>query len=168
MHDDLEVMRYAEMFPPEEAGPPQPEAMSLRSVFSDEFSLPEAEMVVDALRSSNAVMSAIQIRALGGAVSRIPNDDTAFAHRSRAMVLNLAAAYESPSQRPEYEVWGGDLARKLRKGSAGSYLSFLGDDSERAVREVYPGETWDRLVEVKSKYDENNLFSSNHNIPPRA
>jgi FAD/FMN-containing dehydrogenase len=168
MHDDLKVMRYAEMFPPDEAGPPQPEAMSLRSVFSDEFTLPEAEVVVDALRSSNAAMSVIQIRVLGGAVSRIPNDATAFAHRSRAMVLNLAAAYESPSRRPEYEVWVEGLASKLRKGPAGSYVNFLGDDSEGAVREIYPGETWDRLVEVKSKYDENNLFSSNHNIPPPA
>jgi FAD/FMN-containing dehydrogenase len=168
MHDGLKVMPYAEMFPPDEAGPPQPEAMSLRSVFSDEFALPEAEVVVDALRSSSAAMSVIQIRALGGAVSRIPNDATAFAHRNRPLVLNVAAAYESPSRRPEYEVWVGDLARKLRKGPAGSYLNFLGDDSETSVREVYPGETWDRLVEVKSKYDENNLFSSNHNIPPRA
>lgn len=168
LHDDLRVMSYADMFPPDGAGPPQPEAVSLRSVFSDEFTISEAELVVDALRSSNAAMSATQIRVLGGAVSRIPDDATAFAHRGRAMVLNLVAAYESPSQRPEHEAWVEDLAGKVRKGPAGSYVNFLGDDSEKAVREVYPAKTWDRLVEVKSKYDEHNLFSSNHNIPPRA
>jgi hypothetical protein len=154
------------MFPGEEGGPPQPVAMSVRSVFSDEFTVTDAEILVDALRSSTASMTAIQIRVMGGAVSRVPNEATAFAHRDRAMVINVAAAYENASRRPEYEVWVENLSERLRNGEPGSYLNFLGDDSGPAVRQVYPGSTWDRLVEVKSKFDGNNIFRSNHNIPP--
>jgi FAD/FMN-containing dehydrogenase len=166
LHDDLGVMPYAGMFPGEEGGPPQPVAMSVRSVFSDEFTVSEAEILVDALRSSTASMTATQIRVLGGAVSRVPNEATAFAHRDRAMVINVAAAYENASRRPEYEAWVENLSGRLRNGEPGSYLNFLGDDSGPAVRQVYPGSTWDRLVEVKSKFDADNIFRSNHNIPP--
>jgi FAD/FMN-containing dehydrogenase len=166
LHDDLAVLPYTRMFPGEEGGPPQPVAMSVRSVFSDEFTVTDAEILVDALRSSTASMTAIQIRVMGGAVSRVPNEATAFAHRDRAMVINVAAAYENASRRPEYEVWVENLSERLRNGEPGSYLNFLGDDSGPAVRQVYPGSTWDRLVEVKSKFDGNNIFRSNHNIPP--
>lgn len=168
LHDDLKVMRYVEMFPSDEAGPPQPDAMSLRSIFSDEFSVAEAEAVVEALESSTAMMSVVQVRVLGGAVARVPAEATAFAHRDRAMILNVAAAYGSPAERPQHEGWVVDLSDRLRRGAPGSYANFVGDDSEATVREIYPGPTWDRLVDVKAKYDENNLFRSNHNIPPRA
>lgn len=167
LHDDLKVMRYVEMFPPE-AEAPQPEAMSMRSIFSDEFTDAEAEAVVDALGSSSALMSVVQIRVLGGEVARVPVTDTAFAHRDRAMILNVAAAYGSPFERPDHEDWVDDLSEGIRRGAPGSYANFAGDDSEKTVREIYPGPTWDRLVEVKAKYDEDNLFRSNQNIPPRA
>ncbi|MGH3649647.1 MAG: BBE domain-containing protein, partial [Acidimicrobiia bacterium] len=166
--DGLQEMPYVGMFPPEDAGPPHPEAMSVRSLFSDEFALDDAEAVIDALRSSTAPMSVTQIRVLGGEVAPVPADATAFAHRDRSMIVNVAAAYENPVDRPQHEAWVDDLSGKLRRGAPGAYVNFLGDDSESAVREAYPARTWDRLVEVKTKYDEDNLFNSNHNIPPRA
>jgi FAD/FMN-containing dehydrogenase len=166
LHDDLKVLRYAEMFPSEEAGPPPPAAMSIRSSFSDEFTLTDAEALIDGLVSSTASMSVAQLRVLGGEIGRVPADATAFAHRDRAMILNVAAAYESPEQRPEHEQWVVELSDRLRNGPRASYPNFLGVDSEDAVREIYPRPTWDLLAEVKAKYDEDNLFRSNHNIPP--
>lgn len=58
-------------------------------------------------------------------------------------------------------------AGELRRGAPGVYINFVGNDLEVAVREAYLGATWDRLVEVKTKYDQENLFASNHIIPPR-
>lgn len=40
----------------------------------------------------------------------------------------------------------------------------LGDDGAGRIREAYPGTTWDRLVEVKRRYDPDNVFHLNHNI----
>ena len=48
----------------------------------------------------------------------------------------------------------------------GVYVNFLGDEGADRVREAYPGPTWDRLVEVKRRYDPGNLFRRNQNIPP--
>lgn len=166
--DDVKAIPYPELFPPEEAGPPQPVAMSVRSLFSDGFTDDDAEAVVDAIRSSTAPMRITQIRVLGGAVARVPAEATAFAHRDRSMMVNVAAAYDDPTDRPEHDNWVNSLSGKLRRGEPGAYIGFLGDDSEAAVRDAYPPATWDRLVEVKTKYDGHNLFRSNHNIPPRT
>lgn len=165
--DGLEMMPYAKMYQ-EEGGPPSPVAISGRSFFSDRFSLDDAEKAIDALEESTAPMSVVQIRVLGGAVARVPVDATAFAHRQRAMVVNVASAYEEPGDRPVHEEWVSSLRGELQHGAPGVYVNFQADDSEESVREAYPGSTWDRLVDVKTKYDQDNLFASNHNIPPAA
>ena len=46
------------------------------------------------------------------------------------------------------------------------YVGFYGDEPEERVRAAYPGPTWDRLVEVKRRYDPANRFRLNQNIPP--
>jgi len=48
----------------------------------------------------------------------------------------------------------------------GAATSLLGEEDEATVRAAYPGPTWDRLRELKRRYDPDNLFRLNHNIPP--
>jgi hypothetical protein len=43
---------------------------------------------------------------------------------------------------------------------------FLGEEDEAEIRAPYPGPTWDRLRELKRRYDLENLFRLNHDIPP--
>jgi FAD/FMN-containing dehydrogenase len=45
-------------------------------------------------------------------------------------------------------------------------VNFLSDEGAERVHQAYPGPTWDRLVEVKRRYDPDNLFRRNQNIPP--
>jgi FAD/FMN-containing dehydrogenase len=42
----------------------------------------------------------------------------------------------------------------------------LGEEGEGRMRDAYPGSTWERLSEIKGRYDPTNLFRLNHNIPP--
>jgi FAD/FMN-containing dehydrogenase len=163
--DAVEPMRYPEIY--EDGEPPHPAAMSVRSVFSDALTVEDAGEAIDALTSATADMSVLQIRVLGGAMARVPDEATAFGHRNRAMILNVAAAYQDPGRRLEHEAWVGDLSSRLANGKPGAYLNFLGDDSPDAVRAAFPQATWERLVDVKTKYDQDNVFASNHNIPPR-
>jgi len=46
------------------------------------------------------------------------------------------------------------------------YVNFLADEGPDRVRAAYPGATWDRLTEVKTRYDPTNLFHRNQNVPP--
>jgi hypothetical protein len=108
----------------------------------------------------------VQLRALGGAMARVPVEATAFAHRHSRIMANVAAFYEGPADRDRRQAWVDGAAAALQQGDEGAYVNFLGDEGPERVRRAYPGSTWDRLVEVKRRYDPGNLFRRNHNIPP--
>jgi FAD/FMN-containing dehydrogenase len=114
------------------------------------------------------MMKAVQLRVLGGAMAQVPADATAFAHRDRPLFVNVAAMYMDPGERDTHDAWVAGLAGSLSDGGSGAYVGFLGEEDEATVRAAYPGETWDRLRELKRRYDPDNLFRLNHNVPPAA
>jgi FAD/FMN-containing dehydrogenase len=167
--DMLKPMSYPEIYPPEE-GDYHPTAVG-RTMFLESIDVAEAETIVDYLSTSEAPMRVAQLRVLGGAMARVDAQATAFAHRSAAIMVNVAAFYESLHERPAREVWAREFEEALRqgkanKGSGGVYVNFLGEEGEGRVRDAYPGSTWERLSEIKGRYDPTNLFRLNHNIPP--
>lgn len=161
--DLVRPMPYAEMFPPED--PNFHPTVALRSFFMDSFSAEHGKTIVDALMASNALMRIAQIRVLGGVAARVPNDATAYAHRDAAIMANVVNFYTSAEDRLVRDRWAADLAAALRTGDR-AYVNFLGDEGEDGVRAAYPGATFDRLGAIKRRYDPDNLFRVNHNIPP--
>jgi FAD/FMN-containing dehydrogenase len=137
-----------------------------RTMFVDGIDRAAAETIVDQLQASTAMMAVTQLRVLGGAVARVPADATAYAHRQSRIMVNVAALFGSLEEAPEHEPWVTGLAGALRRDDEGAYVNFLGDEGEGRVRAAYPGETWDRLVAVKRRYDPTNVFRLNQNIPP--
>jgi hypothetical protein len=111
-------------------------------------------------------MRVAQIRALGGAMARVPADATAFAHRSKPMLINVAAFYESESDRAIRRGWVQEFARVLQPADESAYVGFLTDDGPSRLRATYPGVTWDRLARVKATYDPGNVFRLNQNVAP--
>ena len=111
-------------------------------------------------------MPATQLRVLGGAMARVPAEATAFAHRHRRIMVNVAAMYGNPAEAAEHETWVIDFAAALRQGDFDAYVNFLGDDGKDRIRDAYPGATWDRLVAIKTRYDPTNVFRLNQNITP--
>jgi hypothetical protein len=162
--DMVRPMPYPEIYPPEE-GEYHPTAVA-RTMFVDRIDRPAAELIVETLRSSDASLRVAQIRALGGAMARVPEDATAFAHRQSPIMVNLAAFYTGPEDRQVREAWVADFEANLHQDDTGVYVNFLGDEGEGRVREAYPGSTWDRLAAIKHRYDPTNLFRLNQNIPP--
>jgi FAD/FMN-containing dehydrogenase len=120
------------------------------------------------MRSSGAQMAVAQLRVLGGAMARVPADATAFAHRASRIMVNLAALYDPSQDASVHESWVDAFARQLRQSDAGAYVNFIGDEGPARIRAAYPGRTWDRLVEVKRRYDPTNFFRLNQNIPPNG
>ena len=84
------------------------------------------------------------------------------------IMVNVAAFYEGPDEAAVHEAWVTDFAAALRQGDDGAYVGFLGDEGEARVRDAYPGPTWERLAEIKGRYDPTNLFRLNQNIRPSA
>jgi len=99
-------------------------------------------------------------------MARVPIEATAFAHRQSRIMVNVAAFYEGVADRVVREAWVGNFAEALDQGDAGAYVNFLADEGPSRVRAAYPGSTWDRLAEIKRRYDPDNLFRLNQNIAP--
>jgi FAD/FMN-containing dehydrogenase len=164
--DMVKPMPYPQIYPPEEED--YHPVASARTMFIDTIDRSVAETIVEYLQTSSAQMAAAQIRVLGGAMARVPADATAFAHRSSRIMVNVAALYERPDEAAVYEPWITDFAAALRQGDDGAYVGFLGDEGEGRIREAYPGPTWQKLTEIKGRYDPTNLFRLNQNIRPSA
>jgi FAD/FMN-containing dehydrogenase len=160
--DMVRPMRYPEMY--EGEGPPVP-FMAGANFFADALAPTDAATILEQLHQSTAMMKAVQLRVLGGALARVPDDATAFAHRDRGLFVNIAAMYMDAAETDTHDAWAAGLADSLGRGEAGGYVGFLGEEDEETVRAAYPG-TWDRLRELKRRYDPDNLFRLNHNIPP--
>jgi FAD/FMN-containing dehydrogenase len=163
--DMLKPMAYAEMFPPEEEEF-HPTAVG-HTMFVDRVDGETAATILRHLEASDAAVRVAQLRVLGGAMARVPADATAFAHRDSRIMVNLAAFYDGPDDRPRRQAWIDEFAADLLQDDGGAYVNFLGDEGPGRARQAYPGPTWDRLVEIKRRYDPGNLFRLNQNIPPR-
>ncbi|WDZ83486.1 FAD-binding oxidoreductase [Micromonospora cathayae] len=162
--DMIESMPYPGVYPPEEED--YHPVAAARNLFVDDIDLETATMILDRIKASTATMPAVQIRVLGGALSRVPADETAFAHRHRGIMINIAAMYEDPAQAEEQTRWADEFTAALAKGVPGVYVNFLADDSKARIHEAYPEATWDRLRSIKATYDPANVFRHNNNIPP--
>jgi FAD/FMN-containing dehydrogenase len=164
--DFVRPMPYSEMF----AAEPQtvPPRSVVKTFFTDALDEDTARELLRRLQESTAQLKAAQIRVLGGAVARVPSDATAFAHRQRRLMVNVVAAYASKDEDPVHRSWAEDTAAALRHGDDAAYVNFLADEGPERVRAAYPGSTWDRLAEVKRRYDPENVFRLNQNVPPET
>lgn len=161
--DMIRPMKYPEMY---EGDGPHPAGAAVRTLFIDVVDHSTAGVIMDQLRSSTGAMAVAQIRVLGGAMARVPADATAFAHRGRRIMVNVAALYERREEASLHDGWAERFAGALRQGEPAAYVNFLGEEGPARIREAYPGATWDRLAAIKKRYDPDNFFRSNQNIPP--
>jgi FAD/FMN-containing dehydrogenase len=161
--DMTKRMPYPEIYLPEEEDFHPIDV--IRTMFLDRFDRGTAETVLDHVSRSTGMMAVTQLRVLGGAMTRVPSDATAFAHRDRQLMVGCAAIFEDVQERPVHAAWLEEFVGALGP-DPGAYVNFLADEGEARVREAYPGSTWDRLREVKRRYDPTNLFHLNQNIPP--
>jgi alkanesulfonate monooxygenase SsuD/methylene tetrahydromethanopterin reductase-like flavin-dependent oxidoreductase (luciferase family)/FAD/FMN-containing dehydrogenase len=117
---------------------------------------PEFASAATAMLASGAVHF-FQIRSVGGAVSDIDADATAYAHRSANFSVT---AFGSTAERVN-PLWDG-----LAEHFIGSYLSFETDLRPERLTEAFPPATLDRLRALKRELDPENLFRDNFNIAP--
>jgi hypothetical protein len=162
--DMVKPAPYATMYPPEVPNY-RPKVIG-RTMFVNSITPSTARTIHEHLSRSDASMRVAQIRVLGGAMARVPADATAFAHRSKPMLVNVAAFYEGDADRDARRVWVTEFAKAVQPRDEGAYVGFLSDDGQARIRSAYPDGTWDRLARIKATYDPANLFRLNQNIEP--
>ena len=149
--DMVRPMQYPEMFPPEDPSY-QPTAVA-RTMFITRSIGTSAETMIDICRGRtrrcawrSCACSAARWRAFRR--TRPP-----IAHRNSRIMVNVAAFYDGPADKPRARGVGHEICRRARPGDRAAYVNFLADEGEARVRAAYPGATWDRLAAIKARYD---------------
>jgi FAD/FMN-containing dehydrogenase len=162
--DDVVLKAYADVL---EEGmiPPPGIRLVTRSGFVDKESVPDVLQLLAETGASERP-PIIAVRSVGGAVARVADDATAYAHRQAELMFATTIAGPTAvveAALPGFEaIWG-----RLAPHVSGAYANFLASATEEDVAAIYPPETYQRLAAIKSQYDPTNLFAHNHNIQPQ-
>jgi len=139
-----------------------------RTTYVDRIDLDLAGTIVERVRSYDAPLRVCQIRVLGGAIARVPDHDTAYAHRRQPIMVNVTVLYETPEIRSARRAWAQELSALVSPREDAAYANILADDALDRLRAAYPGATYERLLAAKEAWDPGNLFRLSVNIDPGA
>jgi FAD/FMN-containing dehydrogenase len=140
-----------------------------KSIFLSGVGQAESEMFARHAASRPSALSSMNIWALGGAMRNEPAGGSAFAKRDAPFLLGIEANWDDAGTDDENIAWVRDqIAEATEMSPGGTYLNFPGfvEEGEQLLRDTY-GPNYDRLREVKAKYDPDNVFRSNLNNPIR-
>jgi len=108
----------------------------------------------------------IFVATIGGQTARVAPEAMAYSGRDANYVMNVHARWESAAEDERCIGWAREFFAKSQPfASGGAYINFLTQDETDRIAFAY-GATYDRLVELKKKYDPTNLFRMNQNIKP--
>jgi FAD/FMN-containing dehydrogenase len=137
-----------------------------KSAFFTELSDAAVGTMIEAFRAVPSIMTGMLIEHIHGAVSQVDPTATAFPFREPGYNLVLTGQWSDPADTPANMAWVRDTFAALEPYTAPQgYVNYLGDDESARVASAY-GPNLDRLVEIKRRYDPDNLFRLNHNIDP--
>lgn len=163
--DDVALRPYGDVLVEGQALPPGLQLIP-RNAFVDRDSVPQVlSILAEAAGSGRSPF--IALRSLGGAVSRVAGDATAYPHRQAELMITTIVAGPPPvveAASPGVAA----LWERLAPHAYGAYANFLAGTTADDLAAVYPPATRDRLATVKRRYDPANLFTHNHNISPDA
>ena len=124
------------------------------------------DVLVEYARQIPDPQTEIAFAQLGGAVSRVPADATAYTHRDGQFVMNVHGRWAKPADDARCIEWARALfAAAAPFATGGAYVNFMTQDEPDRVRAAY-GSNYDRLIALKNKYDPTNMFRVNQNIRP--
>lgn len=110
----------------------------------------------------------IVLEHMHGAASRVPASQTAFGLRRVHLSINIMPSWKGPGEAQKCIDWARGLATLLEPfGASDSYVNYLGEEGASAVRASY-GPNYERLAQLKKKFDPGNFFCFNQNIVPEG
>ncbi|TCO55755.1 FAD-binding oxidoreductase [Actinocrispum wychmicini] len=127
---------------------------------------PDARLVECATEMPSP-LSAIDFEFLGGAITDVPDADSAFPRRDAPYMCTVSAQWTDPARDSENAAWSRRGVERLAEWHyGGAYVNYLQDEQPGKVAEVYGAGRYERLAVLKSRYDPANQLAGNQNIPP--
>ena len=122
--------------------------------------------IVDYAEAMPSEQTQVVIEHMHGVASRVPATETAFGLRRVHYSINIMPAWSDAAQAEKCIDWAHEFAALLETfGASDAYVNYLGDEGPSAVRASY-GVNYERLAQLKKKYDPDNFFRFNQNIVP--
>ncbi|HEY3295582.1 MAG TPA: FAD-binding oxidoreductase [bacterium] len=138
----------------------------LKSDFLNRLDDAAIDLICEFASRRTSPNSEVHVQHLGGAVSKVGEGKTAFGQRDATYVLNWISLWNDQSPPNGHIQWSRDAWNALRPYASGNvYSNFMQDDNER-TRAAYSDRTFARLVDLKRKYDPENMFCFNQNLVP--
>jgi FAD/FMN-containing dehydrogenase len=124
------------------------------------------DITVERSLQIDSPLTSFPIWQMGGAVSRVGEDETAFNGRNAAFTYNIGACTATQEGFDREREWVRSFWSALEPWHQGVYVNFLGDEGSDRIRDAYGAEKYERLQALKRKYDPDNFFRINQNISP--
>ena len=128
------------------------------------------DVIADHAFSCSSPRSYVALFHLQGAVRRVAEGGTAFGNRQASHAMTIDAVWQPGEAFSDQDTaWTRGFFAALGRFREGVYVNFLGGDEDPGrVREAYGDAVYERLVDVKTTYDPDNIFHHNQNILPRT
>jgi FAD/FMN-containing dehydrogenase len=168
--DQIAAMPYVQLQGLLEAGFPPGLQNYWKSSFLHDLSDKAIALAIEAFRHVPSPSSAIAFEQLGGAMSRVGENDSAFGHRNAPFNFLVVSSWPDPAENSAHIAWTRSLAEAMQPFSAdGVYVNYLGhetDEGRDRIQAAYGPAKYARLLALKKNYDPDNLFRINQNIRP--
>jgi FAD/FMN-containing dehydrogenase len=117
-------------------------------------------------RTMPTMQSTMHLYPISGAAHKVKPNETAWAYRHANFAGVIVGVDPDPSKSELLKTWAREYWEDLHPHSAGgAYVNMMMEEGNDRIRDAY-GENYDRLAQIKRKYDPGNLFRVNQNIPP--
>jgi FAD/FMN-containing dehydrogenase len=137
-----------------------------KSAFFSELSDPAVELLTRAFERAPSELCVLGVEDFHGAVTRVAPTATAYPHREPGYNLLLISQWTDPADAEAGIAWARESFDALSPYMADrSYTNYLSADAHDRVRQAY-GPNYERLLELKRRYDPHNLFRLNQNLDP--
>jgi FAD/FMN-containing dehydrogenase len=124
------------------------------------------DTVIEHAARMTSPLSGFYFEQLGGAIAK-PREETAFGHRDAAFDFAILSSWQDPGEDDIHIAWTREFWNAMQPfASRGVYVNNLGTEGEERVQTAYDPLTYDRLTELKRRYDPENILRFNQNIHP--
>ncbi len=119
--------------------------------------------------SAPTLDSEIYVLQLGGAVSEVADDETAYSGRAARFYWIVEPVWDDPADDARCIAWGRETAARMSSlSTSGNYINEQSDSGRDVALQAYGAQNYARLSALKARFDPDNLFRLNQNIPPDA
>jgi FAD/FMN-containing dehydrogenase len=141
-----------------------------KSNFASELTPAIAEVLEKGTNAMPSPLSMALIFEVKGQLRRVPKNAMAFDHRDVGFEMSIIANWTEPAQDAVNIDWARNVWRAAQPYVLPAVYTnhMTAEESADRVRAAYGADKYDRLAALKSKYDPDNFFRLNHNIPPQA